>query len=511
MITNLRVLALLAVASCSTPARKVEPAGEPATKTAADALEDSRPPNIVFLYADDHAQNALGAYGSTFVRTPNLDRLAAEGVRFANSFVGNSICAPARATVLTGLHSHANGVIDNGAVFDGSQDTFPKRLQAAGYQTAMIGKWHLKSDPTGFDHWEVLIGQGPYYNPTLHTAHGDQQVEGYTTEVITDRALDWLESGRDEERPFLMMMQHKAPHRHWMPGPKRLGALTEREIPEPPTLFDDWSGRASPASEQEMTIDRHLSEHDLKLAEQGGLTDEQRALWDASYDPRNEAFRASGLEGDDLLRWKYRRYLEDYLACVEAIDDSVGQVLAWLEQEGLAENTLVVYSSDQGFYLGEHGWYDKRWMYEESLSTPLIARWPGTIEAGRVERHLVQNIDLAPTFLAAAGQEVPEAMHGESLIPLLRGEHPRDWRRSIYYRYYEYPQPHRVAPHRGVRTERYKLMVFEDRDEWELFDLEKDPHELDSLHDDPDSAELAAELRAELARLAEHYEDDPAG
>ncbi len=468
------------------------------------ATETDRP-NLVFVFADDHAFQAISAYDGRLNRTPNLDRLADEGMRFDRCFVGNSICAPARATVLTGLHSHANGVIDNRAEFDGSQRTMPKLLQAAGYQTALVGKWHLKSEPTGFDHWEVLIGQGPYYNPPLRTPQGVVRHEGYTTEIITARALRWLREERDPARPFLLMMQHKAPHREWQPGPRELHLFEGVDIPEPPTLFDDWSGRASPAAAQEMTVARHLSPLDLKLVPPGKLTPQQLATWQAAYGPRNDAYQADPPSGEALVRWQYQRYLKSYLRSIEAVDRSMGELLDELERAGLAEDTVVIYSSDQGFYLGEHGWYDKRWMYEESFRTPLLVRWPGAVEPGSVNAELSQNIDFAPTLLELAGVEPPADLHGRSLVPLLRGERPADWRRSLYYHYYEFPGVHAVARHRGVRTDRHKLIHYYQTGEWELFDLERDPMELQSVHADPAYAALRAELEAELERLAEHY------
>ena len=466
-----------------------------------------RRPNILLVYADDHACRAVGAYGSGLNATPNIDRLATEGALFASSFVGNSICSPSRATLLTGKHSHAHGVTQNGIAFDGSQTTFPKLLQAAGYQTALIGKWHLQSDPTGFDDWEVLLGQGSYYNPELKGPIGRRRITGYTTEVITDLALDWLEHRRDDEQPFLLMVHHKAPHRRWLPGPRQLSLYEDVDFPEPATLFDDWNGRASGARAQEMSIEAHLEPLDLKLVEPAGLNEEQLALWNATYGPRNAAFRAAKLAGAELVRWNYQRYIKDYLRCIAGVDESVGRLLDWLDEAGLAADTVVVYSSDQGFYLGEHGWYDKRWMYEESLRTPLLVRWPGVVRPGAEPEELVQNVDLAPTFLELAGAPVPAEMHGTSLVPLLRGEHPADWRRSLYYRYFEFPGVHAVPRHLGVRTERHKLIHYEELDEWELFDLEADPHELRNVIDDPAYAEVRAELEAELVRLRELYGD----
>jgi arylsulfatase A-like enzyme len=475
-----------------------------------DTQEDSAAtrPNLLLFYVDDHAENAIGAYGSGLNRTPSIDRLAREGARFAHSFVGNSICAPARATYLTGKHSHAHGVMRNGNAFDPEQRTFPALLQAAGYQTALFGKWHLGTAPVGFDDWEVLRGQGRYYNPVLLSAAGTREVEGYTTDIVTELALGWLEEERDPERPFLLMVQHKAPHRRWLPGPDQLEFLADVDVREPATLFDDYSGRAPGAATQEMTIARHLDELDLKLVTPDFLTEEQRERWDAAYGPRNAAFAAAGLEGDALVRWKYQRYLKDYLRCIAAVDEGVGRLLDWLDGAGLAGDTLVAYTSDQGFYLGEHGWYDKRWMYEESLRTPLLVRWPERIAAGTVVEAMVQNVDLAPTFLELAGVPVPGDVHGRSLLPLLAGERPDDWRTSIYYHYYEFPGVHAVPKHHGVRTERYKLIRFEELEATELFDLRADPRELTSVADDPDYEDVRAELEAELARLRERFGDD---
>ncbi|MHC5026760.1 MAG: sulfatase family protein [Planctomycetota bacterium] len=485
------VLALLALAPMSAALRAAD--GEPAR------------PNIIFIMSDDHCAQAISAYGSVVNETPNIDRLANEGVRFDNCFVTNAICGPSRAVILTGLHSHLNGKTTNGSpAFDGSQMTFPKVLQQAGYQTAMIGKWHLRSTPTGFDYHDVLIGQGPYYNPPMMLNGEKVNRTGYTTDIITDLAIDWLENGRNADKPFMMMMHHKAPHRNWQPGPEHLHDYEGVDIPAPPTLFDDWSGRGSASAAQEMTIARHLSEHDLKLAPQRGFTEEQQAAWDAAYGPRNEAFRAANLTGDDLVKWKYQRYVKDYLRCVASVDDSVGRVLDFLDASGLAENTIVVYTSDQGWFLGEHGWYDKRWMYEESMRMPLLVRWPGQAEAGATDDHLVQNLDFAPTFLAAAGAEIPAAMQGESMLPLLAGRNA-PWRDSVYYHYYEFPAVHSVARHDGVRTDRYKLIDFYQLGEWELYDLTSDPDEMKSVAGDSRYAEIEAELRGQLEELRRTY------
>ncbi len=463
------------------------------------------PPNIVFIFSDDHGAQAIGAYGSRINKTPNIDRLADEGMRFDSCFCTNAICGPSRAVILTGKHSHVNGQTTNAHRFDGAQETFPKLLRKAGYQTAMIGKWHLKSEPTGFDHHDILIGQGPYYNPKMIRDGERVQRTGYTTDIITDLGLAWLKDAQTDKRPFMLMLQHKAPHRHWQPGPAHLTTYDDVEIPEPATLFDDWSGRGTAAKQQEMTVARHLSKNDLKLIPQRGLNEEQRARWDAAYGPKNRALEEAKLEGDELVRWKYQRYVKDYLRCVASVDDGIGRVLDYLDASGLAENTVVIYSSDQGWYLGEHGWYDKRWMYEESLRMPLLVRWPGVTRPGSKNTDLVQNLDFAPTFLEMAGARVPEAMQGRSLVTLMRGATPPDWRDAIYYHYYERPGAHNVARHYGIRDRRYKLIHYYRLNEWELFDLESDPDELKSAYASPDYADVVVSLKERLQGLRERY------
>ena len=463
-------------------------------------------PNIVFIFTDDHTARALSAYGSEVNETPNLDRIANEGMRFNQCLVTNSICAPSRAVILTGKHSHLNGQLTNAERFDGTQQTFPKLLQAAGYQTSIIGKWHLQSAPTGFDHWQVLRGQGPYYNPLFLTAGDTLRIEGYTTDIITDLALEWLEQERDEDRPFMLMYQHKAPHRQWHPGPDHYEMYADTNIREPNTLLDDYSLRASPAAEQGMTIARHLDVGDLKLRAPRSMNEEQAAAWEEVYGPRNEAFHEANLEGLALTRWKYQRYVKEYLRTVAGVDDNVGRLLDYLDESGLSENTVVIYSSDQGWYLGEHGWYDKRWMYEESLVTPLLVRWPGTIAPGTVNEDMVSNLDFAATFLDLAGVSVPDDMQGRSLKPIFMGETPENWRTSHYYHYYEYPAVHCVERHYGVRTKTHKLIYYYNRDEWELFDLIMDPIEVQNKYGDPNYQETVDELKAELTRLREQYQ-----
>ena len=469
-------------------------------------------PNIIFIFSDDHASRAISAYGSKINKTPHIDRIANEGMRFDHCLVTNSICGPSRAVILTGKYSHKNGFFRNGNRFDGGQMTFPKILQKNGYATAMIGKWHLSSDPTGFDYWEVLRGQGPYYNPRMKIAGGHKQHTGYTTELTTDIALDWLDKRRDKDKPFMLMCQHKAPHRNWQPGPKQLNMFDGETIPEPPTLFDDYKGRASPAANQTMTIARHLSPNDLKFTQPKNFTPDQLALWNAAYGPKNAAFRKLNLQGDDLVRWKYQRYIKDYLRCVASVDENIGRMLKYLDDTGLADNTVIIYSSDQGWYLGDHGWYDKRWMYEESLIMPFVIRWPGVIKPGSVNKELISNVDFAETFLDMAGcsSQAPADMQGESFVPLLRGETPADWRQSFYYHYYEFPGPHNVAKHFGVRTKTHKLIKYYRVGEWELFDLKKDPSEMKSVYGDSAYAEITANLESEIKRLQRELDEpDP--
>ena len=464
-------------------------------------------PNILYIMTDDHASHAISCYGSKINRTPNLDRIAAEGVRFDNCFCTNSLCAPVRAVVLTGKYSHLNGVLDNSVAFDGAQQTFPKLLQENGYQTALVGKWHLGSDPTGFDYWNILPGQGNYYNPDLIEMGQRKRREGYVTDIITDICIDWLRN-RDRSRPFCMMYHHKAPHREWEPDAKHLTMYADVRIPEPPTLFDDWAAKCDAARQQEMTLRDHLTDKDLKLTPPPRLNPQQRQAWDAAYEPENARFRQANPQGDDLVRWKYQRYIKDYLRCIASVDDNVGRVLDFLDREGLADDTLVVYCSDQGFFLGDHGWFDKRFMYEEAYRMPLLVRYPRMIRPGSVCSEIVMNVDFAPTFLDLAGIAVPPDMQGRSLTPLLAGNRLRDWRQAAYYHYFEYPAVHSVKRHYGIRTKRYKLIHFYyDIDAWELYDLRTDPEELHNVYDDPAYANVREYLTTELYRLKAHYGD----
>ncbi|MGH8193747.1 MAG: sulfatase family protein [Woeseiaceae bacterium] len=498
---------------------------EPAVPTTG-AETPSQPVNIVFIMSDDHAVQALSAYGhpvSKLAPTPSIDRIARDGVVFLNSFVTNSLCGPSRAALLTGKFGHINGFMRNGDVFDGAQPTWPRHLKETGYQTALIGKWHLSTTPAAlqFDYWKIYDDQGEYYNPDFITAEGSERVQGYSTDLVTEFSLEWLEERRDPAKPFLLMVQHKAPHRNFMPALRHTQKYASTKFPVPDTYFDDYAGREAAAA-QEMNIYRDMYEgHDLKMTKAVGstelrydrwpevfarLTPEQRATWDAAYQERNDAMNAADFDEREMALWKYQRFMQDYLATIAAIDESVGAILDYLEREGLADNTLVVYTSDQGFYLGEHGWFDKRFMYEESLRTPLLMKLPGRIPAGSTSSAMVQNIDYAPTILEFAGVEIPAEIQGRSLAGIATGETPDDWRHSIYYQYFEYPGFHSVKRHYGVRSERYKLIHFYyDIDAWEFYDLAEDPHEMHNLIDDPDYQDRILDMKKELEALQTRY------
>ena len=475
-------------------------------------------PNIVFIFSDDHSYEAVSAYGgrlSKVAPTPNLDRIAKEGIRFDNCFVTNALCGPSRAVIQTGKHSHVNGFMENEHRFDGNQQTFPKLLQKGGYQTAVIGKWHLGTDPQGYDFWNVLPGQGTYYAPDFRTPKG--LVAGtpgeYVTESVVSKSIDWLEKDRDKDKPFMLMVQHKAPHRFWLPPVHLLDEYVAKEYPEPKNLFDDYKGRGTPAQTQDMTLRVTMDlalDNKMVPFRQDRMNEDQKKKWNEVYDKIRADVLNKRPQGDDLVRWKYQRYMADYLACIKSLDESVGTMLEYLEKSGLDENTVVIYASDQGFFLGEHGWFDKRFMYEESLKTPLLVRWPGVSKPGTVNKKMVSNLDFAQTFLDLAGIEQPSDMQGKSLKPLFEGKEPDDWRESVYYHYYCFPEYHAVRRHDGVRNSRYKLMHFYDLNEWELFDLEKDPMEMKSVHGDPEYAEVLSHMKGELMKLREEYAVPPA-
>ena len=493
-------------------------------------------PNILFIMSDDHAYQAISAYDDKLIETPNIDRLAKEGILFSNASVTNSICAPARAVILTGKHSHLNGKIDNIMPFDTTQVTFPQLFQKAGYQTAMFGKLHFGNSPKGVDDYMILPGQGNYINPEFITQNGNITKEGYVTDIITDVTLDWLKEKRDPEKPFLMMYLHKAPHRAWWPRADKFKEFSEKVFPLPETLFDTYENRGSAAKTAEMNLLTHMKySHDSKVYPetvkemgnvQPSVAEFENSFW-GPYNRANETQKADykpildeiskdfkenwpSMTDKEKMIWKYQRYMQDYLATISSVDDNVGRVLDYLDESGLAENTLVVYTSDQGFYLGEHGWFDKRFIYDESFKTPLLVRWPNTITPGTTENEMVQNLDFAQTFLEAAGIVAPNDMQGKSLMPLLKGE-KEDWNRDgVYYHYYEYPSVHMVKRHYGIVTKEYKLVHFYyDVDEWELYDREKDPNEMNNVYNDSEYAEVVTDLKAKLQDMRKQYKDSP--
>lgn len=484
--------------------------------------ELNKPSNILFIMTDDHTAQMMSCYDKRHIKTPNLDRIANGGIRFTNSFVANSLSGPSRACMLTGKHSHANGFFDNTTcIFDSSQQTFPKLLQKSGYETAIIGKWHLETLPTGYDYWMIVPGQGDYYNPNLITQNNDTiQKQGYLTNLITDMSLDWLENKRDKQKPFCLQIHHKAIHRNWMADTAHLALYEDQVFELPANFYDDYSKRKAAAS-QEMSINKDMDLiYDLKMNRAdknsrlkdlyesfyGRMNAQEKTAWDRFYDPIIEDFYKQDLKGKALAEWKYQRYMRDYAKTVKSLDENVGRVLDYLEEKGLLDNTLVVYTSDQGFYMGEHGWFDKRFMYEESMRTPLIMHLPkGFTARGDIDQ-LVQNIDYAPTFLELAGVGIPQDIQGISLLPLLKGEQPENWRKGLYYHFYEYPAEHMVKRHYGIRTERYKLIHFyNDINEWELFDLESDPNEMINLYGKSEYDVIALELKNELKKLQVQY------
>jgi arylsulfatase A-like enzyme len=501
------------------------------------ALKKPVRPNIIFIMSDDHAYQAISAYQDNLIVTPNIDRIAQQGMLFNNACVTNSICAPSRATILTGKHTHLNGKIDNRMPFDTTNITFPLLFQQAGYQTAMFGKLHFGNNPKGIDDFLILPGQGNYINPDFITPKGDTTIIGYVTDIITDLTLNWLDLKRDPEKPFMLMYLHKAPHRPWWPRADKFKEFSKRHFPEPTTLFDDYKGRGSAAKEAEMNLLSHMKYgHDAKirpktLAEMGGVLPEipamkwnevdgfsgpynraneaQKALYDPIIDSINLEFkeRWPSMSREEKMRWKYQRYMQDYLGTIASVDDNVGRLLDYLEETGLDQNTMIIYTSDQGFYLGEHGWFDKRFIYDESFKTPLLIQWPGHIAPGSTNDEMVQNLDFAQTLLEVADIKAPGDMQGESLLPLLKGE--ATWtREAVYYHYYEYPAVHMVKRHFGIVSKAYKLVHFYyDVDEWELYDRMKDPSELNNVYDDPAYASIVTQLKLELKDMRIKYQD----
>jgi len=484
-------------------------AGVVSALAAAPAVGANRP-NILFIMTDDHAAHAIGAYGSRVNHTPNLDRLAREGAILRNVFATNSICTPSRAAILTGQYSHINGVpVFNR--FDSTRMTVARLLQQGGYYTGMIGKWHLGSDPVGFDRWEILPGQGAYTNPVLYTATGENTYTGrYVTDVITDLAIEFVEK-RPRNKPFFLTVHHKAPHRPWEPAATHAAHFATRRIPEPVTFWDSYATRTDALRENQQRVAADLTRRDLKLQPPPGLTGAELSRWLATKPDSVTIVRDGStvtLGGEPLVRWKYQRYMQDYLATVQSVDDNVGRLLAFLDGNGLARNTIVIYTSDQGFFLGDHGLFDKRFMYEESLRMPFLVRWPAGIKRGTKSDAIALNVDFAPTFLDAAGIPVPAEMQGRSLLPVLRGRTPADWRSSMYYRYYHDPGDHNTRAHYGVRTSTHKLIYFWKKDQWELFDLANDPFELHNLYGEPGQGKLISTLKAELLRLKQALGDN---
>ena len=491
------------------------------------AKEEIQKPNIVFIMTDDHAAQAISAYGhpvSKLAPTPNIDRIANNGAKFLNNFCTNSICGPSRAVILTGKFSHINGFRMNGETFDGSQPTLPKYLKNAGYTTSIVGKWHLHGKPQGFDHWQILNDQGNYYNPEFITKNDTTVIQGYATDLITDMGIDWIKNRNEKARkkPFFLMVHHKAPHRNWMPPIRHINTYDSVQFPLPDTYFSDHNNQIA-AQHQLQTIYRDMYEgHDLKMTVEKGsdslrhnpwktdferMTAEQRQAWDNAYRPKNDAFHEANLTGKELAEWKGQRYMRDYMGTVQAVDEGVGKILDYLKKEGLTENTIIVYTTDQGFYLGEKGFFDKRFMYEESLAMPLLIQYPKSIPKGTVIEALTQNLDFAPTFLDFAEAEIPENMQGKSLKNLLvNNETQEPFRDAIYYHYYDFPAFHMVKRHYGVRTDRYKLIHFyDDIDEWELYDLKSDPKEMNNLYGSEEYAEIQQQLHMKLKQLQKEY------
>ncbi len=498
----------------------------------------SKRPNILFIMSDDHAYQAISAYSDKLIKTPNIDRIAKDGMLFTNACVTNSICAPSRATMLTGKHCHIHGKIDNRMPFDSSQVTFPQIMQENGYETAMYGKLHFGNNPKGVDDFMILPGQGNYINPVFITKDGEKKFTGYVTDIITDLTINWLDQKRNKEKPFLMMYFHKAPHRPWWPSPEKFKEFSTKTFPEPETLFDNYENRGTAAKTAEMNLLTHMKYgHDSKIRpetikEMGEITpnvppvifngtdgftssyrrtnDEQKSKYDPTIDAINEDFKTNWptMTDKEKMSWKYQRYMQDYLGCISSVDDNVGRVLDYLNDSGLDKNTIVVYTSDQGFYLGEHGWFDKRFIYDESFKMPLLIKWPNVIKPGTTNDEMVQNLDFAQTFLEAAGISAPKDMQGESLMPLLKNNR-KDWtRKAVYYHYYEYPGWHMVKRHYGIVTKEYKLAHFYyDVDEWELYDRKNDPQELNNVYNNPDYADIVKKLKTELAELRKKYKD----
>ncbi len=495
------------------------------------SLARTNRPNILFIMTDDHTKQAMSLYDSKLINTPNLDRIGLEGIRFNRSYVTNSICGPSRAVLLTGKYSHKNGFKSNTDVFDSKQQTFPALLQQGGYYTAVVGKWHLKNHPAGFDYWNILTTEGFYYNPDFIRQGDTIRYEGYATDIINQLAIEAIEN-RDNTKPFCLLYHHMAPHRNWMPALEDLALFEDQEFPVPVSFNDTYENRTSSVPAQDMRVANMFLSYDMKLPNEayqretgtGGMaafdaptywerlykrmSNKQRAIWNQHYDQISKRYKSLPKNQQALEEWKYQRYMRDYLKCVVSVDRNVGKILDYLDEKGLAENTLVVYTSDQGFYLGEHGWYDKRFMYEESFSMPLVMRYPKGIKPGIGADQFVLNLDFAATFLDFAGLSIPSDIQGQSLRPICEGNIPNDWRKSVYYHYYQSHGWHQVAKHYGVRTDRYKLICYYEKNEWELYDLQQDPHELTNVYANENYSETRSYLKKELKRLQAYYDVD---
>ena len=506
--------------------------------------QNEKKPNILFIMSDDHAYQAISAYDDRLIQTPNIDRIAEEGMLFTNASVTNSICAPSRAVILTGKHSHINGKIDNIAKFDDSQMTFPQLFKENGYQTAMFGKLHFGNNPKGIDDFLILPGQGDYINPRFLGKDKDTIITGYVTDVITDLTLDWFRYKRDKNKPFLTFYLHKAPHRAWWPSPEKFAEFYDKKFPEPETLYDDYTGRGTAAKTAEMNLLTHMQYmQDSKVRPSvfekmknvepkiiyargdgtffepssnsfnnryGRANEEQKKKYNVTLDKISKDFESNWPKMNDKekMQWKFQRYMQDYLATISSVDDNVGRVLDYLDDTGLDKNTIVVYTSDQGFYLGEHGWFDKRFIYDESFKTPLMIKWPNQINPGTTNDEMVQNLDFAQTFLEAAMIEEPDGMQGESLIPLLKGNNQKWTRDAVYYHYYEYPSVHMAKRHYGIVSKEYKLTHFYfDVDEWELYDRINDPNEMNNVFNNPDYQDVVENLTADLKEMRIEYKD----
>ncbi|APY09633.1 sulfatase [Winogradskyella sp. J14-2] len=473
-------------------------------------------PNIIYIMADDLTTQAISAYGgiySDLAPTPNIDRIAKEGMLFQDVLCTNAICGPSRAAILTGNYSNLNGYYKNesGGKFDETQWTFPQEFQKNGYQTSLFGKWHLGSEPQGFDVFKYHNSagqQGHYWNPVYNINGKDTKVKGYSTNLSTDFAMDWLQNERKQDDPFLMVLQFKAPHRPWQPDKKYEQLWENIEMPYPSTFNDNYKGRELTAGNTEMTME-YFSRRDMKFEEPANLKGKEKIKW-AFYGAKpGEVVQPEGLNAEEGRKWRYQTYIKDYLACVKSVDDNIGRVLKYLDENNLTDNTIIVLTSDQGFYLGDHGFFDKRFIYEESIRMPFMVRYPKVVKAESVNDDIITNIDFAPTLLDLANIDTDQKMQGESFKSILEGQTPKDWEQAMYYHYYEFPYWHHVQPHYGIRTQKYTLAHFYyNIDVWELYDLEKDPNQMNNVINDPQYAIVLSQLKSKLKELMKESGND---